>query len=572
MAITLDEAKTLCEEIRADYALRDTANRAMEDMFLLKEPSDLPDADWIKRTLSPDARNALQGAVRLLTAADPKWSVPEEMNESLADGSSDMEKLADAIWQAAGRVQGRPRHYDAVLAGLLYGECIIVPTCTKDLLDAASGGLKKRYEDVAAQTPLLFDAINPRQAYPVYDGQGLAAFHSFRKMKVRDIIQRWPKAEAILGSKKGTDTEEIGEYWDYDNHYVWIQSGGELWNDKNEWGFIPVAAGITEGSDLFTESDQHTRQPFLYTLWRSKLWERQNLGLTLMYSFAMGVLSNPMFTWTSDDPERALPVDYSTPGGTMKLKTGETFQPLAKQVLDPSLMQAFEVANDKGIESTIYRQALGEPLGANAPFSMVAMLSQAGRLPLIPYQRMISHVIGDAMSKGLRMVKLHGEAFRVRDKKALVEIDAGQLPEAIEIEATLDIQMPQDQQAQAQTALALAGGDAPLMSKETARKRFLNLEQPEEEEQKIFNEQAMMLRMMQYFQQEAMMMQQGQQMPMDQSVPPELMQQYAQNPEAQTMMGMQPGGMPNPMSTGAQPGMPGTPLPGPLPSEGEMPA
>lgn len=575
---SFDEVKKLCEDIRPAFNLRDKANTEMENIYLLQNPGDLPDAAHIKRTLSPDGRNALQGAVRLLTAADPKWSVPEEMNELLDDSSSSVEKLADAIWQAASRTQGRPRHYDPVLSGLLYGETIIIPTCTKDLMDSAPDHLKTRIEDVYSSTPLLFDTIQPTGAYPVYDNMGLSLFHSFRTMTIRDIKSRWKEADRLLGKDaRDSDTKTVAEYWDYEAHYVWIDGlEGSLIEAKNDWGFIPVSAGVTEGSELFTGADQHTRQPFLYTMWKSDMWKRQNLSLTVMYSLIFAIGANPLFIHETVGDEPAVP-DYSNVGGTLRVKPGEKFYQLAKNVLDPSLMQGFDIAQTKGIESTIYRQALGEPLGGNAPFSMVAMLSQAGRLPLIPYQRMISHVIGDAMAKGLRMLQIHGESFSVREQKNLVEVDTASLPERIEIECTLDIDMPQDQQANAQIAGTLTAGDTPLMSIETAQKRFLGIEQPEEEMQKVWNERAAMMQFMQYLEQQAQMAQQqaqqgqmGQMGQMgQQGMPPEMMGQGVP-PEMMGQQGMPPEGMmPDAQSTGAQPGIPGVPLPGPLPPQGE---
>lgn len=570
--LTLEQAIKLCKEIRPGFSLRDTANKEMEKIYLLEMPDDMPTGADIKLTMSPDGRNALQGATRLMTAADPKWSVPEDMNKLLDNTSSTIEKLASSIWQAAGRVQGKPRHYDPVLSGLLYGETTIIPTCTKDLIDSAPVNLKRRYEDVYAQTPLLFDTIQPASAFPVYDGLGLSVFHSFRRMNVRDIVQRWDKAKALLGGDpKLSDPKTVGEYWDYETHYVWIDGvDGALVEAKNEWGFIPVSSGITEGSDLFTGAGQHTRQPFLYTMWKSDLWQRQNLALTVMYSLIFAVGANPMFLFEGEDGPV---VDYSNVGGMTKIKPGERYGQLAKSVIDPSLMQGLEIAQQKGIESTIYRQSLGEPLGGNAPFSMVAMLAQAGRLPLVPYQRMISHVIGDAMAKGLRMLKIHEDGFSVREQKNLVEVDGAALPDRIEIECTLNIDMPQDQAANAQIASAVTAGDTPLMSIETAQKKYMGIEQPEEELRLIWNERAATMRFMTYLQQQIQMAQQQQQQPQQgmqqpQGLPPEMMGQVP--PE---MMGgpmpQEMGEMPNQRSTGAQPGVPGVPLPGPLPAQGE---
>ena len=64
--ISFDKAKDISKDIRSSgvFAKRDEANREMENIFLLTDPGDLPDAKHIKKTLSPD------GATRYRVLSD----------------------------------------------------------------------------------------------------------------------------------------------------------------------------------------------------------------------------------------------------------------------------------------------------------------------------------------------------------------------------------------------------------------------------------------------------------------------------------------------------------------------
>jgi hypothetical protein len=203
--------------------------------------------------------------------------------------------------------------------------------------------------------------------------------------------------------------------------------------------------------------------------------------------FAMG--SNPTFTLHQATPEDDVEVDYDTPGYVAKVPPGAKFDVLGKMVIDPSIREGFDLAEKKGSESMIYKQALGEPLGANAPFSMVALLSQAGRLPLVPYQRMASWTLADAMYKGMMILREEtGKRAAVGDK-GVIEFEVKDIPETFELNCELDIAMPQDERQNVTVAMQAAQGDNPLMSMRNARERWLQIEQPDEEQEEIWTEQ-----------------------------------------------------------------------------------
>lgn len=597
---TIEEIRSYAEEIIQGYAERDALYIEIEDAYLLNEVG-MPDKDWVKVTMSPDARNKALGAVRLLTASDPKWTVPRDKNKDDLEEkiASNLEKAAAMMWNAAGRVGKTPIHYNAVLSGILYGQVDIAIISMNELIKAESNpAKKKRLQKVARKTPLMFEVISPKVCYPVYDAFGLAAHVVLRELKVVDVKNRiGTVAEEQLQGKKNTDVVDFYEYWDETWHAIWLGGYDEpLLLSEHKLPSIPVASAIVEGGDLF--DDDYKWQPFLYTTIRSKLHARSSLMLTVQFSNVFATGANPVMVYETNNIDKPLRIDYDTPGGVIKIERGEGLSPLKRETIDNSIKEMYQISQQKTDESTMYSQTLGEPLGGNAPYSMVALLSQSGRLPLIPYQRMVSNVITDAMQLGIDILRSQGtRKFKVGNEQVGYDLDLSVIPEDIELVANLDIEMPQDEFQQARIAMEVVKSG--LLSIERSRERYLNVGQSDQETKQIYKEKyvdflanlefqkkAQEAQMQQQMEQQQMMQQQqgmGQPGMPPQGMPPEQMQGQMQGqipPEMMAQMQAQQGQMP-PGQDQMMEGMAGVPggmpmqmpqqLPGQNPEEGMPP-
>lgn len=584
-----NDIQSYAKEIMAGFDDRDALYEDIDEAYLLKD-TDLPTYDWIKKTISPDARNKTIGAVRLLTAADPKWKVPREKNKTSLDETiaSQVERAAEMIWNAAGRLRRNPIHYTATLSALLYGQIDISVADMSKIIAAENNPVRKRrIEKASRRTPLHFEVLSPRICYPIYDAFGLAAHYTYREMKKIDVVSRWGKiAEDQLAGKKDTQAVNYSEYWDDEFHAVWVESETEpVLFEPHNLPFIPIASAIIEGGELF-EDPEYQRQPFLYTMIKSNLHARQSLMLTLMYSDVFSTGANPTMVYTRNG-EKPLTIDYNTPGGLVGIEPGEKLEPLNKAVIDPAMRELYSVAENKASESTIYSQTLGEPLGGNAPYSMVSLLSQAGRLPLVPYQRMLSSVISDAMMMGFDLLRTNGtKLLTVGPQETGIELDLNEVPEDIELIGHLDIDLPQDEFQQARIAMEVTR--AGLVSKERARDRYLGISQSDEESKQILKENyvdatAQMRFQLKMAEMQAQLqgqmqgqgaIQQGQMQPGMEQMTPEMMMQLQQMQGQQG--GQMPVQMPPEMMAGMQGAQEGLPMqmpqqPGMNPEEGLPP-
>jgi hypothetical protein len=451
----------------------------------------------VKVTRSPLARNSIIGAMRLLTAADPIFEVPHDINDPKAiENSSKIEKFVKAMFLRSGRISGDPIHNDIVRSALLYSEIIIGINSTKDMASmSVVPAVKRRMEDIASKTPYLFEVWTPRNCQSERDKFGITSFH--RKVNttaghIEDVYGKdGVKALTSTTNKvyKRSDTEILHIFYDLKYMCIWIDSYNlPIKFEEHKLPFIPVVDQTVEGSALFNGTKYYEQEPFLYTLEQTNLVARQNLMLTTLYTMLFSIGANPMFVdylVNPDDPHMA---NFEEPGGVIHYRVGERREPMARQVIDPTLMQGWEISQDLEAQSTIYKQTLGEPLGMNAPFSMVALLSQSGRLPLEATQRKSGWAIGEACEIACKWMKAEGITGEANYEALSATISPEDIPENLSINVKLDIKLPTDNLQAANAANMLAQGDDPMVSHRWAQENVLNIGQPEDMQKEIWNE------------------------------------------------------------------------------------
>lgn len=551
--------KDRAQELETMYSERNAQYELYERMYLL-DWQDKPNEDGIRVTISPDPRNKVLGAKRLLVATDPMFSISEDMD---IDNADDLEVAAKRLWTQAGRAARMPVHYMAVESALLYGEVHIAITSTADMLERAKSGKKNiaRLERLAAMTPYLFNVWNPKQGYPEFDIAGLRGYYRKVDVRVYELAGRFGDAvTGVIEGRSPSDEVELSIWYDDDNYAVWVDSSPII-AEPHGLPFIPVSCTLTGGSMLF-EKPEEQRQPLLYTVAKSSMWERENLAYTTLYTNLYNIGINPTFIHNAppNNPDKKLSMDFSARGGVIDLEAGESLQPMAtKGILDPSFGQALQIAEAKVSESTIYSQALGEPLSGSPAFSTVALLSQSGRLPLIESQKLVGEAIADCMEKAL---------LWYREGKALksLGIKPSDVPEYLQMDVKLDVDLPQDKLQMANIAGMLTRADNPLTTKEWAREKVLNIGQSGKMDEDIISEKMFEVLAQQYMQQRIQQQQAQQQA---QGMPPE-----GVPPEAGAVsvgaegMGMNPGmgGLP-PQMAGMIPGMGDGMMPEGMPPE-----
>ena len=290
---------------------------------------------------------------------------------------------------------------------------------------------------------------------------------------------------------------------------------------------------------VHTKPEQQ-RHAFLYGLVKSGISKRQSLALTVEASnvFKHGI--NPQLVAKLKDPNQDLLID-KTLAGTIKLEVGESIEPLMQQVIDPSLEKLTGLFERKGEETTIYKQALGGNIaGGNTAYSTIALLNQAGRLPLTDIQKRAAWGMGQLMEIAFAMIKDNKAGTQVQGDNGVMKIKSSDIIENVMFEVKLDVDLPMDERQNAQTAVTLIRDK--IASKRYVREKVMSIEQSSEMDKEIYREMY----------EEAMLQAELQKQ----------MQQIQMQGQQQAQPQMQPQGMPQgqpapEMNTqSAQPGLP----------------
>jgi hypothetical protein len=481
-----------CTELKNQYATRNSDDDEFEKEYLMDWTEDKPTEQDAKITVSPDGHNAILGVDRLLASTSPKFSVPVDKGDNaVAKKADQMEKFANALWYINGRIRQSPLEGDMVHSAALFAEFCAGVTSTKDLVEQAKGGSKAaqaRVERIAKMTPVIIDIYDPRTCYPEFDGLGITAFYRQSKVKSGVLLDAWGKAAIAAGMAETDrfDDIEYCDYWDFVTHACWIEGNNNpIFIGEHGLPRIPIVDQITDGSMVHTKPEQQ-RHAFLYGLVKSSISKRQSLILTVEATNALKHGINPQMVAKLKDPTKDLLIDKSM-AGTVKLEVGESLDPLQQQIIDPSIEKLSALFERKGEESTIYKQAMGGNIAsANAAYSTIALLNQAGRLPLVNIQKRTAWGMGQLMEIAFALIKDGKADNKVQGENTVMKLAAADIIENVMFEVKLDVDLPMDERQNAQTATTLIRDK--IASKRYVREKIMNIEQSSEMEKEIYRE------------------------------------------------------------------------------------
>ena len=468
--------------LKGQYAERDAMFQLYEDMFNMNWKHDLKRnrrTDTIKPTISPTARNKVLGAWRLLISQEPKFKVRSDTAEPKV--IENLEKFISLMWQRTGKVNGRPLHHDIILSMLLYGEAHVGLNTIQDF--KAFNPDDRRVDRVGKLTPILFDVWNPKTGYPEFDKFGLSAF--YREVQVEKSWVRTNYA-ALISDHYGMEKKLQGDgfvtlktYYDLKYYSVDIDYENIICCEHG-LPAIPIAVTMSDGSDLFDKSEQ-VRQPLLYSLAQSRLWERENLYLTVTTSnlFALGCM--PLLAYTHD-MNSDLKIKNNAGVLMADLAKGESIDFIqSKGFLTTEMQNMGAMYKDYIDKSTVFDTAFGEG-GGSGSFSEASLLSVSARLPLVSTQEQCGMALANAVDLALLTMKERKINFKHDD----IEFKYKDIPSDFEVTCRLDMTQPQERLQRAnEAAIILANG---LASKKWTQENTIGVENTEEMDNQMLDE------------------------------------------------------------------------------------
>ena len=468
------------EELRDSYGARDAMFAALEDMYHMNWSTRLDDPA-LKKTINPDAHNAVENAVRLLTSTEPVWRAAAD-DRKLANR---LENAAQTMWVQSTRQRRKAPHRDMVRSAILYDEIHVAISALSEWAKLLDGAKKRRVEDASKRSPFSYEVWNPKEGYPMFDALGLCGYYrEVEQTAAEAIAAHGNVVEEILAEKQPNDSVKLSMWYDLECFILWVD-GECVWSEAWELPFLPIDVTVVSGSSLW-EDGQQSREPLLKAAWKSGHWENTNLAGTVWYTDMAKYGMGPMYKEEQqalDVGEEADGVELDYARGIVRVPYGYSFSPMDRtHLVNPEVREGMALSEHKLEESTLYKTAAGQPVGKNASFSMTALLSQSGRLPLVQTKKQTGEAIANIIDVSLRWYKDLGV-----DCPAL-KLTPQEIPDQFEITVDLEIDLPQDRLQNANTAIMLV--EKGLMSRRAAQEQFLQITDSEQMKKEVWTEKA----------------------------------------------------------------------------------
>ena len=467
------EMKARAEMVIGTYGTRDgdLFNRYREMYFMQDETrrpanSKIDEKDWAI-TVSPSSRNEVVGMVRLLDTGE--IHITAKSKGEKAGKSDQIEKALKSMLRVSGEYRRARVESDAALSAVLYGPVVLYSESLDDLLEVNSKDVyrTRQIQQIKKRTPFLIRSINPEQSYPEWGEFGLLS-HTWKYVVKGGVLkERWGVTEA-----KADQDYTVYDIYDCENRLVYTDGIAEpLFADAHGLTGLPIVTRYSGGSSLFHEPEKQLGS-FLYAKAKCRLDKRENALLTaIATAINMRGLMGPLLAIDPDNVPETIRVDYA---GGVRYMVAKA-QQVDDKVIDPVVFQWRALLKEIGGESTIQGQTLGVA-NNQGTFSGLAMLSSAGKLPLVDSQRAIEMSFRDVFINILQRIKDEGIDNDL--------IAPGDIPDDIELEVSLEPNLPQDKLRNAQVAQSL--GD--LVSDEWKHSNLLQVSDSVEMRKQVVKE------------------------------------------------------------------------------------
>lgn len=520
---TEESIKKKIQRIEADRSQVLTEIEVYDEIYHLEAPKATPpgwDEHDIVHVVSPTGANKVNGVAHLLSATEPIIKIDGQRANLL-------ETKCKKMLSESNKFTGTKLEQDMAVSAALHSEIHVVAKDISTILKEQNlkAIQKKRYERLFQRTPFIFSIVNAKQVFTDYSANGDLIMWFEKYIAYGDVL----KIEYGGEASKLKDDKEYTVYDGYtlENRLIYVEEDGlTLKFGKHNLSELPVVSVMVNGNSLFHEPEKK-RKPFLYNYWKSGLYEAENILLSAMITHTKATGFGPVLIGKknpSSSEDFAISIDNQGPIRTIFAEGGEV-APSQMQAYSRELPEAQVLIKSLTDESTMYSQALGQPVAGNQAFSTIALLSQAGRLPITPIQKGVEHALSGIFTYVLNDIKENNQC-----PEFLTSIE---VPDSFMVDVTMDVNLSQDAFREAQIASQLRG----LMSDEMIRQEVLHITDNDAMVEKIWTEQAdnelfkaMLPGMIQEFQTMLQQMKGGPQQPQQPQQPGQQPQQPQQNP------------------------------------------
>lgn len=456
---------------------RDDAFKIYEHMYhnFWNLPENLKRLQWVRKVTSADPHHAVSLAKRVISGLEPNITVlPPAPTPENVDRANEIEANLAYQLMCANRRRRQSVEADLAQSAILYAEVAaqVIDLDYQIIQMQLFRGNTRHLEAARRYGRFMINVYNPRQIHAIYSNI----------MPELVVLSQVRPASAVLGeygdlAKDLEDMAKNGDYVlyndlvDYDNRVIWVEpwdgmgvshegNAGpiEIWNDKNPFPTLNWAIFI--GGSTLEDSEEHKRQPLLYSIYTSGAWETQNILKTLYASEAISHAGSPRYKTEGANPAETQ-YNFMDPMRDAKVAPGNTFEPMQPPEIDRALQELDAMLAAQIDSNTVSRILEGGNIPAGIAFATLnlATLNAVGALK--PYKWLTERALEALFEQMLLWVKYtkkpleaSGYGYKEReDKGRAYMVDPDELdPRSVHIRVELRPDVPLDRQQQVNTA------------------------------------------------------------------------------------------------------------------------
>ncbi len=487
--------------------------------------------DWVMDTKDPQPADSIAWLTDILSTSDPAIDIDIPDDALMGAPSADASPMQRMVWDLALFLKqlARQQSNATKLAENLEGIArfcvrqnderraqsllrqLLVDGFVFDQLAVKCADLRItklwKGEDVELQglSPFVFTRIDPRTLFTAWDDLGMYAALQRDVRPFREIKDKYG-AIAELPDDLQDDNGNIGfcEYWRRDMTCLWIEDlnpemesvpgeqsdpsgilGSKTENyafiqepKPNPLGFIPIVTRTCRG-------DHDSIRPILYNGWKSKIFSRAGVLLTVMFTEAFKQAITQFVRTNASNADPPMVLDFTAPH-VYDLQGGQDIRPLTLPV-NAELLRTLGTIRTIQDSTTVSKVIAGQEPGGATAAAAINLLIHGAQLSLSPTKKALEEVYAQMVQMIFKYVRAYETLYPPGETgsqgKGNVELwtDGGtkrimpaELPRWLNIAVRLKADLPQDKivlvNMAAQMAAMKSGDGRPLFSRETIQK------------------------------------------------------------------------------------------------------
>ena len=493
--ITNKEAWELFRHLKETHGERIDKNQRMRQIYTRKEEDlqvYITDVDGnrvpAKSVMRPLGTNTVNIGKEILTATPMQINVPPSGESRAAyKKSQKTENFIRAFWHAHNSQLGRSLPAGMIFHAFLYGEFMpmVLPLLDPD-------------QRKKGKLPIIVRLINPEQAYPYWDVDGLRTAFVIGEMQAGYIKRNYP-IDRIISTVGGTDIpdEEFVEWVEMydDESKQYFAEGNPVWKDgpiPHKFGFNPAVWGWGRSVEI-PEADQ-VGQSILQPMESILHWA--NVVATIKAMSGLGYSNDAIVL---EEGQQGVPEDWELdlrPFAVNRVPSGSSIRWLQRDRVPADIDDLQQIAQ-MDIELTGWPSVVvGQAPFQQAAAAALTLLTHSGRLHSVDYQNNVQFALEQVNERILRSVEaldepieIAGTAFMDRGERGTIfKYGPKDVGGYYVNQVRLVPDLPTDKAAQAQIFNALTQGPNPAIGVEAARADILKRPDPARDGREIARE------------------------------------------------------------------------------------